>query len=370
MPSPSEIRPWSSVFSTSPKRLRGSSGGSKGPGSHDFLPHTQPSCLVATLDPADASAGLAQDPVPPLSGLTSRDMSRTAHLGSRGPVAQGDFPRQPARPVRRPPWQTGLMEEVTLAGGVANAGAVTRIGPHVLRPSNPHSPSIHRFLSDLRAAGFHGAPRPVGFDPDGRERLEFIEGDVAVPPFPAWVQTDSALASVAVLLRKYHEASSSCDRDGSTWSTEMADPRGGPVICHNDVCLENVVFRGGEAVGLLDFDFAAPGRPAGDLADFARMCVPIDDDVNMTKQGWVDPNRPGRLRLVADAYGLDRAGRREMVDFLGATIAQGGPFVRRRVEAGDVNFTKMWDEMGGAERFDRRRRWWDQHREEFVAALA
>ena len=142
----------------------------------------------------------------------------------------------------------------------------------------------------------------------------------------------------------------------------MADPRGGPVICHNDVCLENVVFRQGEAVGLLDFDFAAPGRPAGDLASFARMCVPIDDDVNAGKLGWVEPDRPARLRLVADAYGLDRVGRAEMVDFLGATIAQGGAFVRRRVEAGDVNFIKMWDEMGGAERFARRERWWDQHR--------
>jgi aminoglycoside phosphotransferase (APT) family kinase protein len=210
---------------------------------------------------------------------------------------------------------------------------------------------------------------PVSIDPDGRERLEFIEGDVAVPPFPLWVQRDSALASIAVLMRGFHEASLTFDQSGSTWSTEMADPRGGPVICHNDVCLENVVFRHGEAVGLLDFDFVAAGRPAGDLAAFARMCVPIDDEVNAAKLGWVEPDRPARLRLVADAYGLDDAGRDEMVDCLEATIAQGGAFVRRRVEAGDVNFIKMWDEMGGAERFARRQRWWDQHRQEFVAAL-
>jgi hypothetical protein len=257
-----------------------------------------------------------------------------------------------------------------LLGGVANAGAVTRVGPHVLRPSNPHSRSIHRFLSALRAAGFEGAPVPVGIDPDGRERLEFIEGDVAVPPFPAWVQLDSALASVALLMRRFHDVSGRFDQAASTWSTEMADARGGPVICHNDVCLENVVFRRGEAVGLLDFDFAAPGRPAGDLAHFARMCVPIDDDVNAARQGWVVPDRPARLRLVADAYGLEGAGRGEMVAFLDASIAQGGAFVRRRVEAGDVNFMKMWDEMGGSERYERRRRWWDRHRNEFVAALA
>lgn len=57
----------------------------------------------------------------------------------------------------------------------------------------------------------------------------------------------------------------------------MADPAGGAVMCHNDVCLENVVFVGGVAVGLLDFDFCAPGRPVYDLAQLARMCVPVDD---------------------------------------------------------------------------------------------
>ena len=262
------------------------------------------------------------------------------------------------------------MEEEQLKGGIANAGAVTRVGPHVLRPSNPHSESIHRFLSALRSSGFECAPMPVGIDPDGRERLEFIEGEVAVPPFPQWSQLDAALAAMAVLMRRFHEASRRFDGSGSTWSSEMADPRGGPIVCHNDVCLENVVFRDGDAVGLLDFDFAAPGRPVVDLAIFARMCVPIDDDISATMLGWMDSDRPGRLRLVADTYGLDGTQRRELVDTLDATIARGGEFLRRRVEAGDPNFLKMWNEMGGAQRFGRRRRWWDQHREEFVTALA
>ena len=55
-------------------------------------------------------------------------------------------------------------------------------------------------------------------------------------------------------------------------------PEADPFVCHNDICLENVVFRDGRAVGLLDFDFSALGRPVYDLAQFARMCVPIDDD--------------------------------------------------------------------------------------------
>lgn len=257
-----------------------------------------------------------------------------------------------------------------LAGGVANAGAVTRAGDHVLRPSNPHTGSVHQFLGALGAAGFDGASRPVGVDPDGRERLVFVDGEVAVAPYPTWAQGDEALASVAVLVRRFHDSSRSFDPQGCSWSDEMADPAGGPIVCHNDVCLENVVFRGGTAVALLDFDFAAPGRPVFDLAAFARMCVPIDDDRNAARLGWAPADRAARLRVVADAYGLDGAGRRELVALLGEAMTRGGEFVRRRVAAGDPNFTAMWDEMGGQERFDRRRRWWTERAGDFAAALA
>ena len=261
------------------------------------------------------------------------------------------------------------MHEEPLAGGIANAGKVTRVGREVLRPSNPNSPSIHRFLSALRDTGFEGASMPVGIDDEGRERLLFIEGDVPLPPYPSWAQLDSALASIAILMRRFHDASRSFDPTGSTWSDEMADPAGGPIVCHNDVCLENVVFRQGIAVGLLDFDFAAPGRGVYDLAQMARMCVPVDDDVNAARLGWQPADRPARLRLVADAYGLDRMSRHELVAILSDTIVRGGDFVRRRVDAGDPNFIKMWNEMGGKDRFDRRRRWWVEHQNRFENAL-
>lgn len=266
---------------------------------------------------------------------------------------------------------TDPVDEVPLLGGVANAGAVVRVGAHVLRPSNAHTATVHTFLRSLRRVGFDGASSPVGVDGDGRERLEFIEGDVAVPPYPDWVRSDSALTSVAELMARFHRASAHVglgDAEAS-WSNEMADPRGGPIVCHNDVCLENVVFRDGVAVGLVDFDFCAPGRPVYDLAQFARMCVPIDDDVNASRLGWGSEDRPARLRSVADAYGLDPTGRGELLVVLDESMARGGEFVRRRVAAGDPNFIAMWNDMGGAERFDRRRRWWEAERPRFAAAL-
>jgi len=264
-----------------------------------------------------------------------------------------------------------MSDEQALAGGIANAGAVVRVGAHVLRPVNPHTASIHQFLLALRDEGFDGAPQPVGVDPDGRERLEFIEGDVAVPPYPEWVQRDGPLASLAELVRRFHDASRRIGMTSLDWSQEMADPAGGVFVCHNDVCLENVVFRGGEAVGLLDFDFAAPGRPEHDLAQLARTCVPVDDDVNAPRLGW-EPHdlgrAPARVRLACDTYGLDGRGRADVIECLSRTFEARGEFLRRRVAAGDANFIGMWNDMGGARRFERRLEWWHAHRERFVAA--
>lgn len=261
------------------------------------------------------------------------------------------------------------MDEQILAGGIANAGGVTRRGEHVLRPATEHSRAIQALLAALHDAGFEGVPSPRGFADDGRERLEFIAGDVPVPPYPEWAQSDTALASIATLLERMHAVAASFDASGYAWGAELADPRGGTIVCHNDVCLENVVFRNGEAIAFIDFDFAAPGRPIYDLAQFARMCIPIDDDTNARRLGWVPADRPARLRLVADAYGLDAPERQSLLELLDDSIARGGEFVRRRVEAGDPNFIAMWNELGGMQRFDRRRAWWRSNRGGFAAAL-
>ena len=51
-------------------------------------------------------------------------------------------------------------------------------------------------------------------------------------------------------------------------------------------------------------------------------------------------------------------------------MRSGGAFVQRRVDAGDPNFIRMLDEMGGMERYDRRLRWWEESRDSFVRAMA
>ena len=253
-------------------------------------------------------------------------------------------------------------------------GSRTRAGSSVsvrmffvrrVRTRVPFTPSCERY-----AAPDSKAPRRRSASTtDGRERLEFIDGDVPLPPYPDWSQSDIALASIARLLRGLHDAARRFDARGLTWDDSLADPAGGTLVCHNDVEPSNVVFRDGIAVALLDFEFAAPGRPVYDLAQLARLCVPIDDDVDQARLGWRPADRPARLRLVADTYGLDRDGRAELLTAMDDAIDRVEAAVRRSVDAGDPNAVEMWNRTGGSERYDRRRRWWTDHHDEFAAAL-
>src|SRR5262245_64658965 len=105
-----------------------------------------------------------------------------------GPYGPGELI---ARPCGR--GQSDGVAEQPLDGGIANAGQVVRDGPHVLRPSGPHPASVHTYLGAVRDAGFEGAPSPIGIDPDGRERLEFVAADVPVPPYPDCIQSDTEM---------------------------------------------------------------------------------------------------------------------------------------------------------------------------------
>ncbi|TDC25358.1 aminoglycoside phosphotransferase family protein [Streptomyces sp. 8K308] len=261
-------------------------------------------------------------------------------------------------------------EERALAGGMANAGAVTLRGDVVRRPAPANAKAIHDHLRALRRQGFDGAPRPLRITADGREELGFVPGDVALPPFPAWVLTDEALASVGRLLRRLHEASAAIPlAPAAAWSRELSDPAGGPLLCHNDVCPENVVFRDGRAVALIDFDLAAPGRPIWDVAMAARYWVPMRDPetARRTHPQPLDP--AARLRLLADSYGLSGAERAELPLVIEEATAAGRAFVAARVDRGDATYLAALARSGGWAGWDRLRSWLEANRRRFTAAL-
>lgn len=266
------------------------------------------------------------------------------------------------------------MTDKSLQGGTTNEGKVLRSGAHVLRPSTPHTTSVHALLGALNEAGFDGAPMPVRVDGEQREVLTFIEGDVPLVPYPAWSQSDAALVSMGQLLRRLHDASRGFDAHKFAWSEALADPvkattGGRTVMCHNDVELSNVVFRDGTAVAFIDFEFAAPGRPMYDLAQLARLCVPIEHEVDQKRMGWLAADRSLRLRVLADAYGVEQAERAELLGAIDDALEVIEKFVRQSTDVTDPAARITLAATGGLKKYDRRSEWWGRHRKSFAEAL-
>jgi len=153
--------------------------------------------------------------------------------------------------------------------------AVVRVGSTVRRPAQPQSAAVADYLRHLQAVGFDGAPRFLGRDRSGRDVLDYLEGNVPGDPPQMWAAKEDLLASVGVLLRRLHDASAGYAIDrafsappGTSWFTRPlpADMNGDrlPVepapelVSHNDVTPQNVVVRGGRAVGLVDFRWPRP----------------------------------------------------------------------------------------------------------------
>jgi Ser/Thr protein kinase RdoA (MazF antagonist) len=251
---------------------------------------------------------------------------------------------------------------------MGNRGGVVRVGDTVRRPVGDYSPAVSLLLEHLAAEGFP-APLPSGRDEEGRETFQWIEGTVPVPPYPEWSLTDEALASVGRLLRRYNDAVRSFSPPHHLhWSNDLADPNGGPIVCHNDVCPENVVFRNGDAVALLDFDLAAPGRSVWDLAQTARMWIPLRPPELSGERGHLDPFR--RLTVLAHAYELESSEHQPFVEAIITSKRLGTRFVERRVSAGEPAFVEAWEQRGGKAGDDRVIAWLDENRQAFLRALA
>jgi hypothetical protein len=256
--------------------------------------------------------------------------------------------------------------EVLLAGGLTNAGLVSRVGNTVRRPWRPTSPGTWALLDHLERVGFDGAARFLGVDDRGREMLSFIPGEAAIEPYQDWALTDEALVSVAELLRRYHDAVTSFDATAHTWPEFVpAEFREG-IISHNDPNLDNVIFSGGVAVGLIDFDLASPGSAVWDVACAARLWAPLRDDRDAPER--VRGRSLERLRIFADAYGLSRRERARVVDAAIHTHERCYGVVRTALDGGHETFGRMWRE-GGQLRADRTQRWIASHDEQMRAVL-
>ena len=260
-----------------------------------------------------------------------------------------------------PPRGTDLPD--TLPGATANRGLVVRVGDTVRRPTAPCWPATHALLAHLSAVGFDGAPRVLTVTPT-IETLTYMEGQAAVPPLPEDTLTDAALVSVADLLRRYHQAVASFDPSGYSWPRPIPARFRTGLVSHNDVHPANLVFRGGRAVALIDFDWAGPGSAAWDFATAARNWAPLADerDIADSRHG----RALERFRIFLDAAGLPRAGRRRVAEALLANHDWTYAIVTEAAAAGHQGFADHWHAVAGPA--TRARRWTQRHHRDLLAA--
>ena len=217
----------------------------------------------------------------------------------------------------------------------------------VFRPSGQWSSAVHALLLHLENVGFSAAPRFLGTDPDGRAMLTFIEGQVGHYPLPSAFWSDEALLEAGRLLRRFHDATVSFSPSSDArW--QLAPPGDLPieVICHNDFAPYNCVFRADMPVALIDFEMAAPGSRAWDLAYTAYRFVPLASPDHRTQFGFPSGlSDEQRLSALLDAYGLgSRDGFVELVerrvtairDFTDAIAAEHSPNGERVRREGHV----------------------------------
>ena len=216
---------------------------------------------------------------------------------------------------------------------------VVRVGDTVRRPPEP--PHVVRLLQWYEHVGFDGAPRFLGHDEQGREILSFVEGEPAFAPVPS---SDEVVAAIGRLLRRAHDAQHG-----------FAPP--GLVIGHGDLFWTNVVLRGGLPAALIDWELARPMTRTLEVAMAATYWAGIRIDEQLREWGIPLDRRGERLRLLCDAYGLDRAGRASLLDELIA-------FRRERIDHGLHRGTTPIEIIRA------NLRWTEEHADELCTFLA
>jgi thiamine kinase-like enzyme len=142
--------------------------------------------------------------------------------------------------------------------------------------------------------------------------------------------------------------------------------RGG-TISHNDPNLDNVIFAGGRAVALIDFDLASPGSAVWDVACAARLWAPLRDELDVPEH--LRGRSLARLRLFVDAYGLPARDRARVIDAMVHTHDWCYEVVRKAVARGHVQFGLLW-RGEGERRAMRTRQWLASHDAQMRADIA
>lgn len=218
-----------------------------------------------------------------------------------------------------------------------------KVGDQVARPTYPQTATVEHFLQHLIACGLDFVPAPFPHDEHGRQRLQFLPGSVPLSPYPAWALSESLLADVARRQRQLHVAAASyVAPDDAIWATSAGDyfpeAADGALVCHNDICMSNVVVVDDRVAGIIDFDYCRPVERLFDIAVAARHWVPFG---GLSSNDIPDVDRVHRFALFADAHELDTADRTHVVELSVSFLDKARNNVRRLANEGKVGFQHM-----------------------------
>ena len=228
-----------------------------------------------------------------------------------------------------------------LDGG--NLDGAVRVADTVRRTPGPWTPAVHALLAHLADKGFTRAPRPLGFDEQGREVLTFLDGETTGSrmPWPSWVHAEETLDEVARWLREYHAAVAdfvpppdAVWRMGGTWEP-------GLIIAHHDAAPYNAAWHRGHLAGFFDWDFAGPAAPEQDLAFAAFSWVPLHARHVVAVEGFTDwAGVPRRLDRFLSAYSYSGTSR-AFLDLVRDRIHSHANGIRAQAAAGAKPFVKL-----------------------------
>ncbi len=211
-----------------------------------------------------------------------------------------------------------------------------RIGHHDVRivAPDPYTGAIHALLLHLEDAGFRGAPRSFGWDNKGRHLVEFVPGTRADHTKAPEAALDAA--RIGRFMRDMHDALESFEPpDYALWFDGLPPP-GHDLIVHHDIAPSNIVVRSDGTLVAIDWDAAGPGTRLWDLAYAAHAFAPLyqaDADISEAS---------GRLRRLVDGYGLDDAGRKQLVPLLAMRSQRMYDYLDKMRATGQSPWTDLW----------------------------
>jgi aminoglycoside phosphotransferase (APT) family kinase protein len=174
----------------------------------------------------------------------------------------------------------------------------------VTRRAGPQSRTVHSFLRHIRAQGLDCVPEPLSLN-GGTETLRYIDGDSGGD---GWQHQhdERGLRSAARLLRNIHDASVDWQPAADAVFDAPPGNHGNQVYCNGDPGPWNFVWRNGEAVALLDWDFLHPAPRLDDVAYALLWFAPMRDDEACLRWHHFSevPDRRARIHAFLDAYGM------------------------------------------------------------------